>query len=1062
MLSNRTIELVRLQVNVRDVIAGYAKLQQAGSRSKCCCPLHQEKTPSLMIDPARNTWHCFGCGEGGDAIAFIQKKENMDFPEAVRYLASKHHISIEEDTHERTPEEQEQEKQREAMFTAYSIIQKYYVANIHNQDDQARAAYTYALNRWGKDFVEEFGIGFAYDAWDGLINYAKQQLLSNEVLTQLGLIAHSEKSKKDYDFFRARIMIPIRDRYNRIIGYTARTMADDDKTPKYLNSSNSLIYQKSQSVFGIDIAARAAVKDGVYVLVEGAPDVLRLQSIGILNAVASLGSYWTDEQFKVLQRNATKLIFMPDADCPKVGTPYGTGIQKVMKSAVQAWNLGFDVSVKEIPLGQEGRKQDPDSFCKSRLLYDDLETQDFPVWYAQKLIQTQGLSPTEIVDKVAFLLGRLEREYEVDRYINLLHDVIQGKSMWRKAIHAAQQNRREESLRCNDQNSHYLDLFEKYGFQTRGNAYISIGANGKIFQWSNFLLRPLFHISDGGSNALRLFEIENEDGEKRIIEFKAEDLVSLSRFKQKIESIGNYIWLAKEEQLTRLKQFLYKATETAEPITQLGWQDKGFFAFGNGIFDGRTWHKVDDFGIVRLGDQGNFYLPAFSSIYEKQKSLYQFERSFVHYGLGKVTLRTYAEQLIDVFGDNAKIGLSFLLATLFRDVVTAQTKSFPILNLFGPKGSGKSELGHSLMSFFIIENTPPNIQNSTLPALADAVAQCANALVHIDEFKNTIDIDKREFLKGLWDGTGRNRMNMDKDKKREVTRVNSGIILSGQEMATADIALFSRFIFLRYDKSEFTPESKMKFQRLKELRKMGCTHLTMDILRNRALFEAEYAHSYKQVQEDLRKALENRGVEDRIANNWASVLAAFHCLQNRLDMPFTYADLLSIAVEGIMEQNKETKRNNEVATLWDIISFLRTEGHLCMQADYRIETISRLKVDSSSSQIEFAEPKKILYLRYKRVFELYQLHSKKIGESLLAKSSLPFYMEHSPAYLGKKRSFRFKNVIQGYTQSSVPDGQSGLTTESVLDQAYCFDYDMIVEQYGVNLDVVYGLTNEDE
>ena len=170
MLSNRTIELVRLQVNVRDVIAGYAKLQQAGSRSKCCCPLHQEKTPSLMIDPARNTWHCFGCGEGGDAIAFIQKKENMDFPEAVRHLASKHHISIEEDTHERTPEEQEQDKQREAMFTAYSLIQKYYVANIHNQDDQARAAYTYALNRWGKEFVEEFGIGFAYDTWDGLIN----------------------------------------------------------------------------------------------------------------------------------------------------------------------------------------------------------------------------------------------------------------------------------------------------------------------------------------------------------------------------------------------------------------------------------------------------------------------------------------------------------------------------------------------------------------------------------------------------------------------------------------------------------------------------------------------------------------------------------------------------------------------------------------------------------------------------------------------------------------------------------------------------------------------------
>ena len=1062
MISNRTIELVHAQVNIHDVVADYAHLQASGSKFKCCCPLHHEKTPSFHINPVLNTWHCFGCGEGGDAIAFIQKKENVDFPEAVCILANKFHITIEEDTRERTAEEHEQDKQREAMFTAYEYVQKYYATNIHNEDNEARAAYTYACNRWGKDFVEESGIGYAYGAWDGLVNYVKRTVLSEEILKQLGLIVHSEKKNSDYDFFRARVMIPIRDRYNRIIGYTGRTMADDDQTPKYFNSSNSLVYQKSKSVFGINLAARAATKEGTYVLVEGAPDVLRLQSIGILNAVASLGSDWTDDQFKVLQREATKLIFLPDADSPKVGTPYGTGIQKVMKSGAQAWNLGFEISVKEIPLGQDGTKQDPDSFCKARVLYDDLETEDFPVWYAKKLLQTPGLSPTEIVDKVAVLLSRLEREYEVDRYINLLHDVIPGKSMWRKAIHAAQQNRREESLKSNDPNALYFDLFEKYGFQTKGNSYISIGAGGKIFNWSNFTLKPLFHISDGSSSALRLFEIENEDHEKRIIEFKSEDLVSLSRFKQKVESIGNYVWLAKEEQLTRLKQFLYKATETAEPITQLGWQDNGFFAFGNGVFDGRSWQKVDEFGIVRLGDRGNFYLPAFSSIYEKQKSLYQFERSFVHHGLGKVTLRKYAEQLINVFGDNAKVGIAFLLATLFRDVVTAQTKSFPILNLFGPKGSGKSELGHSLMSFFIIENTPPNIQNSTLPALADAVAQCANALVHIDEFKNTIDIDKREFLKGLWDGTGRNRMNMDKDKKREVTRVNSGIILSGQEMATADIALFSRFIFLRYDKSEFTPQAKMQFQQLKELRKMGCTHLTMDILRHRTLVEAEYAHSYQQVQSDLHAALENSGIEDRIANNWAAAVAAFHCLQSRLDLPFTYDELLAIAVDGIIEQNKETKRNSEVSTLWDIINFLRTEGHLVMQADFRIETINRLKVDNSATPIEFPQPKKILYLRYKRVFELYQMHSKKIGESLLSKSSLPFYMEHSPAYLGKKRSFRFKNIIQGYAQSSIPDGQTAFSSESVLDQAYCFDYDMIVELYGVNLDIVYGLGNEDE
>ena len=1063
MLSNRTIELVRLQVNIKDVVSDYATLQSSGRKFKCCCPLHNEKTPSFHIDPVRNTWHCFGaCDEGGDAISFIEKKEKFSFIEAVRFLAKKHNIPVEEDTRERTPEEQEQDKQRESMLIAYEVVQKYYAANIHNQDEEARAAYEYASERWGIDLIEESGIGYAYDAWDGLQKYAQKEALSLPLLQSMGLLKHSDKTHQEFDFFRGRIMIPIRNKYNRIIGYTARTMSNDENTPKYLNTSNNVLYQKSNSIFGIEQAWPAAAKEGRFYLVEGAPDVLRLQSIGIDNAVASLGSDWTSQQLDLLKRYATTLCFLPDADRHNISEHYGTGIKKVMMTGRNAMAAGFKVVVREIPLGADGQKNDPDSYCKNERIFNELPEEDFVIWYADKRILDAGDAEVSIsiIDDIANVVALCDQEHERNLYIDKLIKLVPGRSTWNKAVRAAVQRKTEAQLRDTSTPSNQ-DLLERYGFQQVDNHYVSLGADGKMFSWSNFVLRPLFHIRDS-INAVRIFELTNMRGQKEIIELKQEDLTSMQKFSQRIEGLGNYLWTASAARLTQLKMYLYENTETATRIDQLGWQSAGFYAFGNGVLANGTWYPVDEYGIVRLPELGNQYLPALSTIYKHDTQLYQFERSFVHRNTGAVSLRRYVEQLISVFGDNAMIAFSFLLATLFRDIIVTQTKFFPMLNIFGPKGSGKSELGHSLMSFFIIENTPPNIQNSTLPALADAVAQCANALVHIDEFKNTIDIDKREFLKGLWDGTGRNRMNMDKDKKREVTRVNSGIILSGQEMATADIALFSRFIFLRYDKSEFTPESKMKFQRLKELRKMGCTHLTMDILRNRALFEAEYAHSYKQVQEDLRKALENKGVEDRIANNWASVLAAFHCLQNRLDLPFTYADLLSIAVDGIMEQNKETKRNNEVATLWDIISFLRTEGHLCMQADYRIETVSHLKVDSSSSQIEFAEPKKILYLRYKRVFELYQLHSKKIGESLLAKSSLPFYMEHSPAYLGKKRSFRFKNVIQGYTQSSVPDGQSGLTTESVLDQAYCFDYDMIVEQYGVNLDVVYGLTNEDE
>lgn len=1062
MISQSVIEQVRLRADISTVVGDYTTLQKVGSRLRCCCPFHNEKTPSFIINTNTNSWHCFGaCSEGGDAIEFIRRKEGVSFLEAVRLLANKFHIPIEEIEDKRTEEQKQATLKKEAMLIVYQQVQKYYSQQIYKDTPAAKQALAYAESRWGKEFCRERGIGYATADWQGLVDFAKQNNLSFELLKELGLIAVSSKGKQ-YDFFRDRVMIPIRDYFGRVIGYTARTMIDNDtlpkekRQPKYINSTTSLIYKKEKHVFGIDLASRTGAQQHTFYLVEGAPDVLRLQSIGITNAVACLGSDWTDEQFALLHRNADLLVFLPDADQPQNGQHFGTGILKVLKAGQRAYKQGFRVAVREIPLGQNNTKNDPDSYCKTVERFNDLEQVDFVLWYALKRRNCPEMFNTgrSDVKDIAALVSHLENPSDIDYTINLLNEVIKGKSMWRKAIEEAKRHEEEIALK-KDKNAVSLELFEKFGFQEYAKTYISIGSSGKRIRWSNFVMKPLFHIRDNQS-ALRLFEIENEDGEKSIVEFKQEDLVSLTKFKQKVESLGNFVWLVKDEQLTRLKQYLYKTTETAELITQLGWQRKGFFAFGNGIFDGQQWLKADEYGIVRLGDKGNFYLPAFSTIYKNDPLLYQFERNFVHHNWQSISLRQYAEQLITCFGDNAKIGIAFLLATLFRDVVTAQTKSFPILNLFGPKGSGKSELGHSLMSFFIIENTPPNIQNSTLPALADTVAQCANALVHIDEFKNTIDIDKREFLKGLWDGTGRNRMNMDKDKKREVTRVDCGVILSGQEMATADIALFSRFIFLRYNKSEFSQEAKIAFQHLKDIRKLGCSHLTLEILKNRAWFESNFNSSFQKVFQDIQQGLAGLEIEDRILLNWLIPVAAFHCLHTQIDLTFDYLDLMQVARTGIIAQNGELKQNNEISVFWDIVNYLRQEGTICIGADYRLDWIDKLKVDDSNNLQEFIKPKKILYLRHKRIFELYQMHGKKSGDVLLPKNSLAYYLEHSQAYLGRKKSVRFKNIIQGrqmYSQDTIHNNTIKALEETTVDQAYCFDYNLIQEQFGISLEV---------
>lgn len=1053
MITERSIENVLNRVDIVDVVSRYVDLKRKGANWQACCPFHNERTPSFIVNPSRNTWHCFGsCQEGGNAIKFLMRQCNMSFPEAVRELGKMYGVTIEEtDSKEQTAEQTANARKREAMLFAYEALQPFFVSQLSESSEEGRYAYNYATKRWSQDFVNECGIGYAPRNGNLLVQFAQVNNIPQDVLLDMGVLRTSERNGQLYSFFRERVMIPIRDRFGRIIGYTARYIGENEETAKYLNSTSSLLYSKENSIFGIHVALRAAAKENKFYLVEGAPDVLRLHLLGVNNTIASLGSAWTEKQFSQIKRFSQNLCFLPDADPPKPGEPYGTGISAVIKNALMALDMGFNITVKEIPLGKGNTKNDPDSFCRSKAILEDLEEEDFIIWYAKKLSVENGSQEqkSQMVMTISTLVAKIEDDVKQSMFIDMLVKTLPGRSLWKNAIRTAKKRLTEQKLK---ESNLSLDMIEQYGFQEQNHCYFSVGEDGKRRQWSNFTMKPLFHIKDN-TMALRLYLLTNVNGVEVTVEMKQEELVSLTKFRQRVESQGNFIWKAKEEQLTTLKMYLYATTETAEQIVQLGWQQQGFFAFGNGIFTSE-WHEVDELGIVRLGEQGNYYLPAFSSVYRNDTQFFQFERRFTHLGLNKIPLYDYSELLVEVFGDNAKVGIAFLLATLFRDVVVSYTRSFPILNLFGPKGSGKSELGHSLMAFFIIDNIPPNISNSTLPALADAVAQCSNALVHLDEFKNNIDIDKREFLKGLWDGTGRNRMNMERDKKREVTKVSCGVIVSGQEMATADIALFSRFIFLSYSKSQFSQEAKEKFAKMAAIRKLGCSHLVLEILQCRALFEAEFRGNYNEAFEDIINALGQSNIEDRIIRNWVIPLAALRTLQDALRLPFTYNDLLKVSIDGIIAQNGETLSNNELNIFWDIVSFLRQEGKIWLGGDYRIELENRIKCTNHKYEIEFPAAKKILYLRHTRIFQLYKMHGRYVNEALLPPASLQHYLENSDAYIGRKQSIRFKNIVNGVQTriEVIEKGQVTTRPVTAVDQALVFDYDLLVNQFGLNLE----------
>lgn len=1055
MIEDKFIEQILDRADIVDVVGQFVELKKRGSNYEACCPLHKEKTPSFKVNPARGIYHCFGCHKGGNAISFIMEHEAMSFPEAAKYLAQKYGIAIEEER--LTPEQEQKRMKRDSMFVINAKCAEFFVQNLRRED--AKDARFYIEKRWGKEYAEEMQIGFAPGDWNALCDFAKKASLSRDTMLEMGLIKESEKGKQ-YDFYRNRIMIPIRDRYRHIIGFTARRLSDDNEIPKYLNSSESEVYKKSDSIFGIDVAIRQAVKEDKFYGVEGAPDVMRMHSIYINNTVAPLGTGWTKNQFELLKKYATRICFLPDADPPKENEKFGPGISSVMKSGLMAMQCGFSVSVREIPLGEGRTKNDPDSFCTNKPKFDLLEEEDFITWYAKNIFQETATTEEKstAINSICQMVAMVKDDVKESMYLTKLQDLYKNKSLWTTAMNQAKKLIQAKKV-LDDGKKIDRDLYGRYGFYEEHNSYYSISTDGKILQWSNFAMTPMFHIKDS-LLPKRLYKIKNQNKQEELIEMKQEDLVSLSKFKQKVEGLGNYIWLTTERELTKLKMFLYEQTETALEITQLGWQRKGFFAFGNGAFD-TEWHPVDEYGIVRL-KSGNYYLPASSKIYRDDVKLFQFERRFIHTTYSGVTLNEYAEKLINVFGDNAKVGICFLLATLFRDIIVGYTKSFPILNLFGPKGSGKSEMGHSLMSFFIIKNTPPNIQNATIAAMGDLVAQCANALVHIDEYKNTIDIDKREFLKGLWDGAGRSRMNMDRDKKREITSVDCGVILSGQEMTTIDIALFSRLVYLTFNKTEFSNDEKRAFDDCKAIRDMGLSHLTLQLLRYRTKMETEFLSNYKQCMNDLNDRLKNEKIEDRIQRNWVIPLAAFHTLEAVIDVPFSYKEMLDIVVTGIIRQNQECKSNNELANFWNVVSYLLQDGEIFNESDYRIEYMKKFKSDVVRTEMEFVRPRPILLMRKNRIFMLYKKFAKQVGDSALPTESLKYYLENSKEYMGKKNSVRFKNIQRGQevTTRVETDGKEEFKKTTMVEQAMCFDYEMIMNAYNINLEVDAGIDND--
>ena len=599
------------------------------------------------------------------------------------------------------------------------------------------------------------------------------------------------------------------------------------------------------------------------------------------------------------------------------------------------------------------------------------------------------------------------------------------------------------------------ELLRQFGLFVRENCYYAIGEKDEEpARISNFIMEPLFHIEDE-NNATRIFQMRNMYDVCRVIELKESELCSLSNFQQKAGSLGNYVWLAKIDKLNRVKEYLYSKTDTAERIRKLGWNaSEEFFAFGNGILYDGTFKNVDDLGIVRGINGKAFYIPATSKIYLHNQEIFQFERLMVHENRNGVKLYDFASRLIGVFGENASIALCYLLATLFRDIIFRRTRHFPILNLFGEKGTGKTTLATSLQSFFLHGIDPPNLGVTSVPAMNDRVSQAVNTLVVLDEYKNDLDIRKIAYLKGLWGGGGQTKKNTNTDGMAAQTIVSTGVALCGQDKPTQDMALYTRVIFLAFSKTSFNQVEKRNYEDLVALCNMGLTHLTIEILSHRELFEKNFPEIYSITKRELATKFENESIHDRIFGNWVIPLAAYRTLETVLDVPFSYADLFETAVKGIRSQNELAQESSEVADFWSMLQGFQTSGKCVDKAHYRIRYMKSFRPISVKEDIEFKEARPILYLNMAAVASLFNSRNMNATANRSNWSTIMSYLKSHSSFLGLKQD-RFTILLP----SGLPDYSFEMVNNEQVKKvkvnrpkALCFDYLQLKEAFGLELE----------
>ena len=405
MISKDTIDRIMDATHIEEVIGEFVSLKKRGANHIGCCPFHNEKTPSFYVSPSKGIFKCFGCGKSGNAVGFLMDHEHYTYPEALRWLADKYHIQIEEE--QLTEEQKERQTERDGLFHVSEFAQKYFADLLYNNELGRNIGLAYFHQRGLSDeIIKTFGLGYCLDEWDNFTTHARRNGYSDTVLEKTGLTIFKEDGKC-YDRFRGRVMFPIFSISGRVLGFSGRILSKEKQAAKYVNSPDSDIYNKSHILYGLYQARNAIGKAEKCYLVEGNVDVVSMHQSGVCNTVASCGTSLTIEQIRLIKRYTPNVTVLYDGD--------SAGIKAALRAVNLLFEEGMHVRVVLFPDGE-----DPDSYAQK---YGSTQLQDYLRDHEENFVQFKTRVLLEDVESDP--IRKAEVLKEMVRTIALVPDMLE-------------------------------------------------------------------------------------------------------------------------------------------------------------------------------------------------------------------------------------------------------------------------------------------------------------------------------------------------------------------------------------------------------------------------------------------------------------------------------------------------------------------------------------------------------------------------------------------------------------------------------------------------------------